>query len=109
MIEEAFLPLDSGLSGYKPLPVSHDLDHGFVLRKRQQRMNVIRHHEPKMNPPSVAVIMDGGIPDTCVHIRSQQRFAATNLTVDGDEEDAVVNPRGHGMAKPFAAWQGRIR
>jgi hypothetical protein len=57
-----------------------------------------------MNPPSLPVVVNSSIPDARNHIRRQQRFAATVLAVDGDEEYPVINPRRNRMAQPFAAW-----
>jgi len=104
VVEKPLLPLDPGLARDKPFPIGHNLDHAFLRRKRQQRMNVIRHDQPRMNPPARTLIMHGRIPDARDHTRRHQSVTTSMLTVDGDEEDPMVNPWRDGMPQPFAVW-----
>ncbi len=60
MIEVAILPLDPLTPCRPAFEPSHNLRHPFVARKRQQRVQMVRHEQEQVAVPESPLMIIGG-------------------------------------------------
>ena len=58
MIEKIPLPLDLELVGKKSLPISNDLFHRQIGRKRDKRVQMVWHQADQARVPNVVLISE---------------------------------------------------
>ena len=91
VIEEIALPFNAKLRGRIMFPITDDLDHLAVWRKREQRMEMIRHQKKDMYPPIAALLAKSyRVEQAGGDRRHAELVLPSGPTVDGDQPDRFI-------------------
>jgi len=59
MIEKPILPLDAQILRLVSLPHANNGSKILCFRKRQQRMQMVRHQQKGIDPPTLRLVIEG--------------------------------------------------
>ena len=91
MIKEIALPENVGRFGDNFFPIGDYFSRVSVLRKRNQRVQMIRHQQPEMHIPVPAFLAEfDRLPDDAGNLIDAQLVNMPGRTADGDKENGAI-------------------
>ncbi len=107
MVEESFLPNDTGVTRRETFPPRNCFREVFFARARHEGMEMIRHEEPEQDVPAVSlvVIPDGG-EEPFGDGRVTELVCAASLAAEGKKISGVARPVGRDVMEPAALREG---
>ena len=111
VIKEVALPGHTVFGGHELFPILHHRCHAWLVREREDGVQMIRHEQAQAAMPDEFVVVmfhrrDDGVADC----RTTELVSSRRHTFDGDEElTALGHPFGNRVGNSFAGGQIHVR